>query len=1192
LGLVDTLSRTFGSMDPAYSNSSHEISEVAALLMGKGEGGLWHSSGGPKSADETEVEFLRGGAVKFVELSGLTKAVAACLESSHKFIDESDAKRGTDLVSSDINMQVKGVSGIPDSDDEDDEKRPLGAEKGFPQLPSPSLSVARTVFLRELWLPLLLKPILKRWTDSCEPVRIGAIRLTASILSSLNDLTSTLPFLVPALLDRANGGVGWVFDGEQKIFAKGSETLAAHKLGRVLPGFTSSTQGILVAHEKDHLVTRVAEPSEEGRAAVCSVVHSLLTSVGHGHCLDFDVYALDVILSIHALSVDAAPSVRVLAVPLIVQAVNAVPHIMKHFAVAFIRSLMGGGLDHRHAKVRLATLDAIDTLVHCPDEAKQRGAGSEAILYLLGGREANVVPVAAFYGRDSSFNYAAKLALEGNPAVRLRWVGALGGWCTRLPDRFDWWSFLVPYLLSEVAGGGGEGAQLCPSAEAAMSFLDGLGAALEVEKAGEIMDKLQYDADERNSSEWKWNESSLPNPFNHTVKNRRPRLGTRMFVRAQARRVLTPLLGELRVWSPFAVVDGSGMGTRARAASYLACLLLYFEEGATGEIGAITSACTSCIDLAEKPGEGGTTVTSSIRACVRLLGRYVPLSHISSFLSRLLDEDCGGSLARDQEKGIPSSVLFVASLVLGEAVKGGDITDASLGSLISLIDSVYKKTVLSHTTLNKALLQWSVAPGNLAIYHRCSLESNSIAMFESKIKDDTAVALAHGSIAKKLPASITQALSQVRKITTLEGGSSGASTGRTPLLPSEHLSATRARYLSCVIFTSRLLSLRPEMLSNAIFIFLPQLLSLRGELQAEGGEDPASTALVPCPHWGVFGHPTPPETFLSRALSSRCPKEYQQTLSSLLTSLTTGNTSIYSPCPFSGLLGKAGRPIPLGLLTDMALLALAHACGIGIEELPSTETLSIRQNASFSHPFPSPMPIPPSVLQMIARKFNTGEAFSRVPPSLPLSVSLSAVYLQLAGEKGLDNNVLLSRAWSPSFSPSEGLLGSFTKFHVLLPLLSSLSKKSSLDISLQLVQAGIDFALSSEDIIGSRSCAVWAAKRARTFDVCASLSAPLLLSRFVFLWLHWCTLRIIEDEVADGPLEDDQNEDMDFSLPTLKQEIEGAMMGLISLNTMGCCTILEDTPGVKKYGLYSRLSEHAEVLLRLQLTQHNKKAIL
>lgn len=64
----------------------------------------------------------------------------------------------------------------------------------------------------------------------------------------------------------------------------------------------------------------------------------------------------------------------------------------------------------RHAKVRLAAIEALWTTVKVPDRAKVKGAGTAAIVDLVGFREDNVLPVAAFYGRgDTTVNYLAEV---------------------------------------------------------------------------------------------------------------------------------------------------------------------------------------------------------------------------------------------------------------------------------------------------------------------------------------------------------------------------------------------------------------------------------------------------------------------------------------------------------------------------------------------------------------------------------------------------------------------------------------------------------------------------------------------------------------------------------------------------------------------------------------------------------------
>lgn len=70
----------------------------------------------------------------------------------------------------------------------------------------------------------------------------------------------------------------------------------------------------------------------------------------------------------------------------------------------------------RHAKVRLAAIDALWLTVKVPDRAKVKGAGTAAIVDLVGFREENVLPVAAFFGRgDTTVNYLAEVRTAIQP---------------------------------------------------------------------------------------------------------------------------------------------------------------------------------------------------------------------------------------------------------------------------------------------------------------------------------------------------------------------------------------------------------------------------------------------------------------------------------------------------------------------------------------------------------------------------------------------------------------------------------------------------------------------------------------------------------------------------------------------------------------------------------------------------------
>ncbi|KAL3672344.1 hypothetical protein V7S43_003033 [Phytophthora oleae] len=123
---------------------------------------------------------------------------------------------------------------------------------------------------------------------------------------------------------------------------------------------------------------------------------------------------------------------------------------MKHFSVATVRTLMPLLL-HRLARVRVAVVETIRALVTCPNAEKCKGSGTEAIVDLIGHRDENVIPVASFYTTEVRLNYFAKLDQDRNPMVRRAFFAMISDWMTNLPDRYDYESRLLPYLLSAVS---------------------------------------------------------------------------------------------------------------------------------------------------------------------------------------------------------------------------------------------------------------------------------------------------------------------------------------------------------------------------------------------------------------------------------------------------------------------------------------------------------------------------------------------------------------------------------------------------------------------------------------------------------------------------------------------------------------------------------------------------------------------
>ena len=96
------------------------------------------------------------------------------------------------------------------------------------------------------------------------------------------------------------------------------------------------------------------------------------------------------------------------------------------FATAVARQTILN-LRHRNAKVRLASLSLFEAACGVPNRAKVKGAGTEAINDIVGFKEENILPVAAFYDASCgvSVNALAELCQDKNPIVRGRCCAVL-----------------------------------------------------------------------------------------------------------------------------------------------------------------------------------------------------------------------------------------------------------------------------------------------------------------------------------------------------------------------------------------------------------------------------------------------------------------------------------------------------------------------------------------------------------------------------------------------------------------------------------------------------------------------------------------------------------------------------------------------------------------------------------------------
>ncbi|DAZ99045.1 TPA: hypothetical protein N0F65_010931 [Lagenidium giganteum] len=449
--------------------------------------------------------------------------------------------------------------------------------------------------MTEEMFDLMAKPLFKRFNDSIEKVREVCIRLTTRFLQQQEvDLLQVVPYLMPAVVKRINSQ--WAFDEENNVFTRDQFLHDAFKRGRIF------------VNENEVTRIRPQELSEEIRLLFLELLDALLTNAFKRNASSLlNAYIFDVMLILVSGVHDDFHEANIKSCHVVGKLSEHMVSVMKHFSIAFVRSVKDLLL-HRLARVRVAALDAIRLLVSCPDFAKCRGSGTEAIADLIGHRDDNVIPVAAFYTSEVRLNYFAKLDQDSNVLVRRTFFAMISDWMTNLPDRYDHEARLMPYLLSAVSD---ENAEI---SAAAIATLDVLGRRHEEEQGEEVLEIKQYGVDGRNPT---YNYTKrLPAPF----RDHRPTLGTRLFVRSRSRRFLKTILIELNNWQS---------ATRAHAVRLLKCVIVYSEETITVDVHLLIQTLLKCWRL-------DPTIQPDLEDIADLTGRFTsPNTYMEIILSRL-----------------------------------------------------------------------------------------------------------------------------------------------------------------------------------------------------------------------------------------------------------------------------------------------------------------------------------------------------------------------------------------------------------------------------------------------------------------------------------------------------------------------------------------------------------------------------
>ncbi|RLN47464.1 hypothetical protein BBJ28_00004214 [Nothophytophthora sp. Chile5] len=486
----------------------------------------------------------------------------------------------------------------------------------------------------------MAKPLFKRFNDPVEKVREVCIRLATKCIADEEDLLRYLSYLMPAITTRINSQYG--YDEENQVFSRDQFLHDAFKRGRI---YVAESQAVRLKPE---------EPSEEIRLLLVGLVDAVLQNAFERRASSIlHAYVFDILLVLISGVHDDFHEINIASCRILAAVSNHMVSVMKHFSVAVVRTLMPLLL-HRLARVRVAAVETIRALVTCPNVEKCKGSGTEAIADLIGHRDENVIPVAAFYTTEVRLNYFAKLDQDRNPMVRRVFFAMISDWMVNLPDRYDHESRLMPYLLSAVSD------EDDAISHSAMETLAVLGERYEREHGEEVLELKQYGVDGKNAT---YNyQAPLPAPF----LAGRPSLGTRLFVRGRARRFLNPILRELANWQD---------ATRAHAVRLLKCVLIYCEETITVDVHTLVNTLL-------RTWRGDPTLCLELRQCAELTGRFAaPQTYLPLLLSRIRGD---------------SEVVVAVAAATGGAATAAAQTAVALEVLTCLMQGSMDKVVLPH----------------------------------------------------------------------------------------------------------------------------------------------------------------------------------------------------------------------------------------------------------------------------------------------------------------------------------------------------------------------------------------------------------------------------------------------------------------------------------------------------------------
>ena len=366
-----------------------------------------------------------GASAKSSKKSGKTGEVASASESdgdensgeSSDGSGSSSEEEGLDIEFPRDNAQelLQHISRdiINMQDKEDDQKRKFALIRLYKIFVLAKNKAPNRIY-QEL-LPEIQKPIFKRFSDKLEKTRELATLIVKEFCMRCDDLTLSIPYLVPILVER----------------------LKADDLEGVdyLPEKMKPC-----SNQRAQVMSELAETSESVRVNIAEIVTITVAST----LFDCMRPYVDAFVNIcKALCMDPYGDVIIEGTRAIAEFSKAGGEQLIHFCEPMGRALFTSFV-HKHAKVRMAGLRALFDVLNT-------GCWKNSVYvfeHMMGFRDPNIVPIRDFFDPQSKVNYFAMFVVDRSIAMRLCFYKTMGRLLMDLPDRVDHEGRVFPYLVS------------------------------------------------------------------------------------------------------------------------------------------------------------------------------------------------------------------------------------------------------------------------------------------------------------------------------------------------------------------------------------------------------------------------------------------------------------------------------------------------------------------------------------------------------------------------------------------------------------------------------------------------------------------------------------------------------------------------------------------------------------------------